>query len=817
MTYFDFTSFEMSFHHYIKYILGEKIEDASKLDLLNAVSHSVGKYLMDINFETHERYKQNDAKRLYYLSMEFLIGRLLSNNLLNLGIYNPCARFLKKLGYDLEELVDEERDPALGNGGLGRLAACFLDSMASLDMPGFGYGINYDYGLFKQIIVNGYQKEKPDYWPNRSSPWLIRRSGAHYLIPVYGKMEDSQDLKGEYNPTWVDWKLFLGRPHDIMISGYGGRTVNRLRLFSAWASEDFDMQIFNDGDYIKAVERKIRSETVTKILYPSDSKDTGKELRLVQEYFLVACSMRDIIRIYQKHHTGFERFHEHVAIQLNDTHPSLTVAELMRVLVDENSLEWDKAWDITVKTLGYTNHTLLPEALETWPVSIVQKVVPRHMQIIYEINQRFVDSAKERFGDNSGPMIARMSIIQEGEPKLVRMANLAIIGSHSVNGVARIHSDLVKTKLVPEFFSMYPEKFNNKTNGVTPRRWLVACNPGLAALICEAIGIRWIADLDRIWELEAFQDDPGFLDRFMQIKQDNKQKLAAFIKEKGNEIVDPTSIFDIHAKRIHEYKRQLLNILNIIHLYLSATEDGADIGHPRTFIFAGKAAPGYHIAKLIIKLIHAVAKVVNKDPKVNQVLKIIFLPDYRVSLAEKIIPAADVSEQISTAGMEASGTGNMKFAMNGALTVGTMDGANIEIFEQVGKENIYIFGLTVDEVEQIRPNYHPKEYLEADARLKRVMYAIRTDRFSMENPGLFRPIYNLLMVQGDYYLNFADFASYVKAQEAIGKDFKQGHQWATKALMNTARTGMFSSDRTIKAYADEIWHIKSQIDEKDRC
>ncbi|MCP3871839.1 MAG: glycogen/starch/alpha-glucan phosphorylase [Desulfobacteraceae bacterium] len=811
MSYFDFTGFEVSFHHHIRYVLGKKIEEATKLDLMNAVSSAVGKYIMDISFETNQRYKDNDSKRLYYLSMEFLIGRLLSNNLINLGIYDQCGMFLKKYGIDLEELVDEERHPALGNGGLGRLAACFLDSMASLNMPGFGYGINYDYGLFKQIIVNGYQKERPDYWPNRSSPWLIRRSGNKCMIPIYGKIEDTKDRNGEYNPMWADWKLIIGRPHDVLITGYGGRTVNRLRLFSAWASNDFDMQIFNDGDYFKAVDAKIKSETVSKILYPSDSKRIGKELRLVQEYFLVACSVRDIIRIYEKDHTRLDQLHEKVAIQLNDTHPALTVVELMRVLIDENSIEWEKAWRITTQTLGYTNHTLLPEALETWPLSIVERVIPRHLQIIYEINQRFIDKLKKKYKENSAPLISKLSIIQEGEPKKVRMANLAIIGSHSVNGVAKVHSELVKTQLVPEFYSLYPDKFNNKTNGVTPRRWMVSCNPGLSNLICDAIGDRWISDLERLKELEAFVDDSSFLDQFMQIKKDNKKRLVKIIKEKVFEDVDYTSIFDIHAKRIHEYKRQLLNLLNIVHMYFLIKEDKVDIGYPRTFIFAGKAAPGYHTAKLIIKLIHSIALVVNKDPEVNKVLKVIFLPDYRVSLAEKIIPAADVSEQISTAGMEASGTGNMKFAMNGAVTIGTLDGANIEIYEQVGKENIYIFGLKVNEVEQIRHVYNSKEYLEKDKRLKRVMDAIQSDLFCKKEPGLFKHIYKTLVDQGDFYLHFADFSSYVDAQKRIGNDFKQTNVWAAKSLLNTARTGMFSSDRTIKQYASEIWNIQSQI------
>ncbi len=811
MSYFDFTNFEVSFLHHIKYVLGKRIEDASNHDRMNAVSSAVGKYLMDIRFETNQRYHDNGAKRLYYLSMEFLIGRLLSNNLLNLGIYGQTAVFLKKHGVDLEEILEEEQHPALGNGGLGRLAACFLDSLAGLNMPGFGYGINYDYGLFKQVIVNGYQREKPDYWPNQSSPWLVRRSGNKCVVPIYGKIEDTRDVDGEYNPMWTGWNLIIGRAHDILIAGYGGQTVNRLRLFSAWASENFDMQIFNDGDYFKAVEEKIKSESISKILYPSDSKAVGKELRLVQEYFLVACSVRDIIRIYEKDNTGFDQLPEKVAIQLNDTHPALTVAELMRILVDENQLDWEKAWDITTRTLGYTNHTLLPEALETWPLSIVERVIPRHLQIIYEINKRFIDLLQKKYGKNSGPLIERMSIIQEGEERQIRMANLAIIGSHSVNGVAKVHSELVKTRLVPEFYSLYPEKFNNKTNGVTPRRWIVGCNPGLSELICDAIGIRWISDLERIRELENFVDDTGFLDRFIQIKRQNKQRLAKTIQEQVFETIDPDSIFDIHAKRIHEYKRQLLNILNIIHTYFSIKEDHADTGHPRTFIFAGKAAPGYHTAKLIIKLIHSIAAVVNKDPEVNQAMKVIFLPDYRVSMAEKIIPAADVSEQISTAGMEASGTGNMKFAMNGAVTIGTLDGANIEICEQVGEENFYTFGLRVEEIESFRNHYNPKEYLEKDSRLKRVMDAVRSDRFCEKEPGLFEHLYGLLVDNGDFYLHFADFSSYVRAQETIGNDFKHAKLWAVKALLNTARTGWFSSDRTIKEYARDIWNIKSQI------
>ncbi len=809
MSYFDFSNFEISFSNYIKYILGKQLEHASKNDQLNAVSYAVGKYLIDIGYDTQRRYQDNDAKRLHYLSLEFLIGRLLSNNLLNLGIYDHCKKFLEKKGIDLDLLVESEQDPALGNGGLGRLAACFLDSLACLNMPGFGYGINYDYGLFKQLIVNGYQKEKPDYWPNRRSPWLIRRTEARYMVPIYGRVEGSVDRNGEYNPVWTNWTLLIGRSHDILIAGFQGHTVNYLRLFTAEASEDFDIDIFNDGDYFKAVGRKIKSETISKILYPSDSKESGKELRLVQEYFLVACALRDIIRKYEMTHASFDHFHRKVAIQLNDTHPALAVAELMRILVDEKGIQWETAWETTKKTLGYTNHTLLPEALETWPVSILERVVPRHMQLIYEINQRFLEYLTVHDSDLTTETMAKMSIIQEGPVKQVRMANLAIIGSHSINGVAKVHSNLVKTQLVPEFYKLWPERFNNKTNGVSPRRWIAACNPSLAKFITESIGRRWVGDLSRIWELETYENDPGFLDRLGKIKLANKEALAGLIHKKLSLTVDPLSIFDIQAKRIHEYKRQLLNVLHIIHLYLSIKEDGKDIGHPRTFIFAGKAAPGYHFAKLIIKLIHSVAKVVNKDPDIRDMIKVVFLPDYRVTLAEKLIPAADVSEQISTAGMEASGTGNMKFAMNGALTIGTLDGANIEIAEQVGDKNIYIFGLTVDEVAALRPHYEPKLFYDEDPDLKRVLKSIFSNQFCSDEPGIFKPVFSQLMGSREHYLNLADFRAYVTTQLKIGKDYKDRPKWLAMSLKNIARTGIFSSDRAIQEYADGIWGINS--------
>ncbi|THB80436.1 MAG: glycogen/starch/alpha-glucan phosphorylase [Desulfobacteraceae bacterium] len=811
MSYFDFTGFEHAVRQYVNYELGKDMAQTSRIDQFFAVSSAVNRFVMDVGMQTRRRYLENDVKRMYYVSMEFLIGRLLSNNLLNLGILSKCRDHVGQMGWDFDAIIEEEHDPALGNGGLGRLAACFLDSLASLDMPGFGYGINYDYGLFKQRIVNGYQREKPDYWPNRSSNWLIRRYGNRILIPIYGRIEDTRDTDGEYNPMWVDWSLLVGRPHDIFIAGYGGRTANRLRLFSAWASEEFDMQIFNEGDYFKAVEDKIKSESISKILYPSDSQESGQELRLVQEYFLVACSVHDIIRIFQLSHDAFDRFHEKVAIQMNDTHPALTVAELMRTLVDEHALPWEQAWKITTLTLGYTNHTLLPEALETWPLHIVEKVIPRHLQIIYEINSRFIKELRQSFPDMGEDTISRLSIIQEGNFKQVRMANLAIIGSHSVNGVARIHSELVKTQLVPDFYTLYPHKFNNKTNGVTPRRWIALCNPDLADLISEAIGDRWIADLERIQEVERYVDDREFVARFMAVKHKNKEKLGQVIKSKSFVRVNPEAIFDIHAKRIHEYKRQLLNVMNIIHMYLSLKDDGNHVASPRVFVFAGKAAPGYKIAKLIIKLIHDVARVINNDPDIREQIRVAFIPDYRVTHAERIIPAADVSEQISTAGMEASGTGNMKFAMNGAVTLGTMDGANIEISERVGRDNIYIFGHTVEGILKLRQNYSPRSYLENDSGLKRVIEALASDLFNKKEPGLYTPLVDTLVNHGDFYCHIADFSDYCNTQLKIGIDYQDAHAWGQKALRNTARTGWFSSDRTINEYAAEIWGIQSQI------
>lgn len=792
-----------------KYTLAKRWSDMTRRDVFLATAMAVRDCLIDGILETEERYQQADAKCLYYLSMEFLVGRSLGNNLLNLGLLDVCREALLDLGVDLEEVRETEPDAALGNGGLGRLAACFLDSLATLGMPGFGYGINYEYGLFKQEIENGYQKEKPDHWRVHGSPWLIERPDEACIIPVYGRIEHVPNGDEKYHPAWTDWKVMIGVPTDMPIVGYGGRTINYLRLYSAVSDEEFDMQIFNQGDYIKAVEANVAAERVSKVLYPSDSIEAGRELRLMQEYFLVACAVHDIIRRYQRNHASFDEFPQKVAIQMNDTHPALTVAELMRVLIDEHAMEWVDAWKITTATLGFTNHTLLPEALEKWSSALLERVLPRHLQIIYEINQRFSELVLARWpGD--WERLRRLSIIEEGERKQVRMGHLAIIGSHSVNGVAKLHSELVKTRLVPDFYQLWPEKFNNKTNGVTQRRWLLKANPKLAQLINRTAGDEWITDLNHLRDLEPWADDTGFQEEFRRIKRANKERLARVIRDATEIEVDPDSLFDVQVKRIHEYKRQLLNVLHIIHDYVTAIDEGKLPLVPRTYVFAGKAAPGYWAAKQIIKLINNVGKVINKDARVNEMMKVVFIPDYKVSLAERIIPAADLSEQISTAGKEASGTGNMKFAMNGALTIGTLDGANVEIREEVGADNIYIFGLTAEKIEEMRElrTYNPRESYERNPAIRRVLDALQSNLFCLEAPGLFTWIFDSL-VGHDEYFHLADMPSYIDTQELVSREFLQPQMWARKTILNVARIGKFSSDRTILEYAQDIWDIES--------
>jgi len=797
------------------YSLGKAWDNLSTTDIFNAVALSVRDRLVERMLETEERYRRTDPKQINYLSIEFLMGQSLGNHLLNLGVRELYEEALGNLGVKLDAVEDGEQDAALGNGGLGRLAACFLDSMATLKMPACGYGINYEYGLFRQEIDNGYQREKPENWLAQSSPWEIERPDEACFVPVYGRIEHSTDRKGGYNPMWMDWKVLIGIPHDMLISGYGGETVNLLRLYSARSSHDFDMQIFNDGDYFKAVEQKIASETISKVLYPSDAIFAGRELRLVQEYFLVACAMRDIVRRFEQNHQSFQEFASKVAIQLNDTHPALTVAELMRILIDEKDLDWDTAWEITRATLGYTNHTLAAEALEKWPVPLLESVLPRHLQIILEVNRRFLEQVSAACpGDVT--KIQRLSIIEESTPKQVRMATLAMVGSHSINGVSAIHSELIKKSLAPDFFRLFPERFNNKTNGITQRRWLLKANPGLAGLITGAVGDSWITDLFRLRELESHAGDAGFQEDFRKVKRENKLRLAGIIKDSLRLNVDPDSLFDIQVKRIHAYKRQLLNVMHIIDEYLSLTEDGRQPCVPRTYIFSGKAAPGYWLAKQIIKLIYNVARVINNDPRASQWIKVAFIPDYRVSLAEKIIPAADISEQISTAGTEASGTGNMKLALNGAVTIGTLDGANIEMLEEVGEDNMFIFGLKADEVMSMRAHksYRPWDYYVQNPGVRRVADSFSSNLFCKDEPGLFAWIFSGLLDVNDEHLHLADLMPYVEAQETAGNKFRDREPWTRMSVLNVARMGKFSSDRTVAEYARDIWNLQQSREQR---
>ncbi|MGZ8797657.1 MAG: glycogen/starch/alpha-glucan phosphorylase [Thermoanaerobaculia bacterium] len=804
----EYVSLREGIEMFLRYSRGRAWREASHRERLQALAVAVRRPSLDAMRESERRYREQDAKRLYYVSLEFLMGRALGNNLTNLGIYDEARAIMAELGEDLEELQSLEADAALGNGGLGRLAACFLDSLATLDYPGFGYGINYEFGLFKQTFVNGYQHEKPDKWTVGGTPWLIERLDDAVTIPVYGSVARQHDAQGAHAPKWVDFKMLIGVPHDMPILGYGGRTVNFLRLFSARSSDEFDIGIFNSGDYIRAVEGQIAIEAISKILYPSDVVASGRELRLLQEYFLVACSIRDIMKRYKDWHDSFDGFATKVAIQMNDTHPALMVAELMRVLVDEERLPWESAWAITVDTLGFTNHTLLPEALEKWPVELLNRVVPRHLQIIQEINRRLLAEAERRFpGDQA--MLQRISIISDND---VRMTNLAMAGSHSVNGVAELHTKLVTTTLAPEFYRLYPERFNNKTNGVTPRRWLLHANRPLAALITKYIGDGWITDLDQLRQLEIFADDVSLLDRVEAVKRRNKVALARLTKELTGTSIDPLSMFDVQVKRFHEYKRQLLNALQIIHRYWRIVEDGVQPLVPRTFIFAGKAAPGYFTAKLIIKLIHSIGEVVNADPRTRDLIKVVFLPDYRVTLAEAIMPAAELSEQISTAGKEASGTGNMKLALNGALTIGTLDGANIEIRDEVGEDNIFIFGLRVEEVtDLLARGYDPQSFLSAYRPLRRVVDSIASGHFSRGDKDLFRPLIAKLLSTRDEYVHIADLQSYIEAQERVDVVYRDRTSWLRKSVLNIARVGKFSSDRTITQYARGIWNLRPAV------
>jgi len=799
---------QRSFLAHVQYTRGQGPDRATPWDRFQAVAMAVRDRLAERWVATKQAYRTLDPKRAYYLSAEYLLGRTLGNNLIATGLLDAAREGLSGAGVDLDALIDLEPDAGLGNGGLGRLAACFLDSMATHGYPGMGYGIRYEFGIFRQDIIGGHQVERADEWLKFGNPWEIVRPEKTVPVRFYGTVERGSGRNGTPASRWVGGRTVLGIPYDMPVAGYGVTTVNTLRLWQARASEEFDFRLFNDGDYERSVVEKNESEVISKVLYPNDQNQAGKELRLRQEYFFVACSLADIVRRYLRRHEDFRAFSDRVAIQLNDTHPAVAIAELMRLMVDEKHVPWDEAWEVTVATFGYTNHTLLAEALEMWPVSLFERLLPRHLEIIYEINQRFLRQVQIRYPFDA-ERLRRMSLIEEGPEKKVRMAHLAVVGSHSVNGVAELHTELLKRDVLHDFATFFPERFNNKTNGVTPRRWLLLCNPRLSTLITSRIGEGWVRDLEQLHRLEPLVGDSGFLQEFRAVKQANKQKLVDHVRDTLWLNLDPSAIFDVQVKRLHEYKRQLLNALHIVALWIRARENPAAVVHPRVFLFGAKAAPGYVLAKLIIRLINGIAEVVNADSG-RTGIQVVFLPNYRVSLAERIIPAADVSEQISTAGKEASGTGNMKFALNGALTVGTLDGANIEIRDAVGAENFFLFGLTAEQVaETVRAGYHPRDVVARDPELKAVLDLVRSGFFSPEDPDLFRPLVDALLTE-DRYLVLADFRAYADAQLEVARAYAGDPEaWAAKALLNVARVGRFSSDRSIHQYAHDIWGISS--------
>jgi starch phosphorylase len=794
---------------HLYYTLSKSEETATRHDWYVALSHMVRDRLVHRWIKTNQAYDAADAKRVYYLSAEFLPGRLLGNNLINVGLYEKVRMVLKEIGLELSDLLEEEPDQGLGNGGLGRLAACFLDSMATLGIAGYGYGIRYEFGIFHQEIKDGRQVEHPDEWLKFGNPWEIERPES--TVPVYFGGTVHEILEhGKHRVRWIPDHAVIGVPFDTPVAGFGNNTVNTLRLWRARASSEFDLGVFNDGDYRKAVEEKAISESISKVLYPTDHSQEGKMLRLKQQYFFVRCAIHDIVLKYLKTHTNFDAFADKVAIQLNDTHPVVAIAELMRVFLDEHGLSWEPAWEITVKTFGYTNHTLLNEALERWPVAMFEKLLPRHLHIIYEINRRFLRQVIMRWPNDNAERQRRMSLIQEWPERSVRMAHLAVAGSHSVNGVAALHSDLVKTELLRDFAELWPERFNNKTNGVTPRRWLLLANPALARVVTDRIGPSWVTDLGALERLLPHADDASFRQQIRHIKRANKVALANYLKAQFGFTLDPDSLFDVQVKRLHEYKRQLLNTMHVIALYNRIKRDPSyrDRMVPRTVLFGGKAAPGYAMAKLHIKLVNDVAEIVNNDPDVDGKLRVYFLPNYRVSQAEKIFPASDLSEQISTAGKEASGTGNMKFQMNGALTIGTLDGANVEIREEVGPENFFLFGLTAQQVADVRrAGYDPREYVAKNAELRGVIDLLGSGFFSPEEKNRFEPIVSSLL-RDDTYLLCADFEDYLRCQDEVEVAYRDQEAWTRKAIVNIAKSGKFSSDRTIREYADDIWRAK---------
>jgi starch phosphorylase len=797
---------EDSYDRHVVFDHAVSLEGASHRERFEAIARALRDLLTQRWLLTQQTYERANEKRVYYLSMEFLIGRTLIHNIVNLGVEQFVRDDLRSdPRQDWTEVLDTEPDAGLGNGGLGRLAACFMDSLATLAIPAMGYGLRYDYGIFRQEIENCRQVEYPDNWLKHPDPWEVSRPRETVQVSLAcafrlenGKLRVVPDIHSH----------LLGVPYDRPVAGYGGANINTLRLWSATSPEFFDFGEFSSGDFVGAVVDRMAAETVTRVLYPDDSTEAGQALRFVQEYFLVCCSLADIVSRFRRTNDDWRTFPEKVAIQMNDTHPAMAVAELMRILLDEATLGWDEAWDLTVRTLAYTNHTLLPEALEKWPVRFFEWVCPRLLEIIYEINRRFLESVRRRYPGDEGKL-QRTSLIEESSARQLRMANLAVVGTHSTNGVSAIHSDLVRSQLMPDFAEMFPERFNNKTNGVTPRRWLLLANPALANLITEAIGNAWISDLSELRKIVPLADDPAFRARFREAKQSAKVHFAEWLKSATGQVIDPATIFDSQVKRIHEYKRQLLNVLHIVMLYDRLRKDPNLEIPPRTFLFAGKAAPAYTLAKLIIRLINQVGATIDADPAVRQKLKVVFVPNYSVSLAERLIPASDVSEQISTAGYEASGTGNMKFMMNGALTIGTRDGATIEMAEEAGEENFFLFGLTAREVANSRGWYDPNWHYHNEPATRTALDLIFTDHFSRSEPGLFELIRDALLTRGDYFMHLADLSAYAQAQAALGSLYKDRETWAQKAIINVACSGKFSSDRTIAEYAADIWNAKA--------
>src|SRR5262245_29948997 len=792
---------------HLVYSLGKNVAAATPRDWLHAAAFAVRDHLVERWMATTTGYQRTGAKRVYYLSLEFLTGRMLSNNLRNIGLFDTCRDALEDLDLAFEEIADLEPDAALGNGGLGRLAACLLDSMATLSIPGYGYGIRYEYGLFFQRIVRGSQVEQPDNWLRYANPWEFPRPEVMYPVRFGGHVTQYSDERGRMRFQWADTELVMAMAYDTPVAGFGSGAVNNMRLWSAKASREFNLQDFNEGLYIKAVERKTESENLSKVLYPADTTRHGRELRLKQQYFFVSASLQDILRRYLAGRYPLKELPDRVAIQLNDTHPSLAIPELMRLLLDFHHLDWKRAWDLTRRTFGYTNHTLMPEALETWPVSLFEQLLPRHLQLIYEINRRLLDDVRQRFpGDVD--LVRRVSLIDEAGERRVRMAHLACAGGHRVNGVSKIHTDRMKATIFSDVERLSPGTIVNVTNGVTPRRWLNGANPALALLLNDRIGQGWVSDLSQLARLKPLADDPGFRTVFQQIKLANKLRLVAAFRTRLSLIVDPSAMFDVQVRRIHEYKRQLLNLLHVITRYNRIRAGQGDALVPRVVIFSGKAAPGYAAAKLIIELIHRVARVVNCDPAVGHRLKVAFVANFNVSNAELIIPAADLSEQISTAGTEASGTGNMKLALNGALTIGTLDGANIEMREEVGADNMFTFGMTAAEVAaRRRAGYNPAEIYESNHDLRQALDMIATGFFTPEAPRRFFPIFERLTTLGDNYLLLADYADYMECQARVDKLFEQPDEWARRAILNVAGMGHFSSDRTVRDYAREVWGI----------